>query len=184
VTLLASNDLHQFMVQMLEFLFYRFNDGICARLVTCFELFHIKSRLHLFVLCPTDQRKAPRRNSAGASRPDLLVDPVSGQDVGCYGMPTRLVGPHDGASVVMAILLGVMVLGLHKTHPGMMEMRQRSYRHSALHPLNALISLIDRGPRFSKVHRAFKCLCLSGNLQKQSPEGRSQCLFPPHSELH
>jgi hypothetical protein len=40
VTLLASNDLHQFMVQMFELLFHRFEGGICARLVTCFELCH------------------------------------------------------------------------------------------------------------------------------------------------
>jgi hypothetical protein len=73
----------------------------------------------------------------------------------------------------MTILFGVMVLGLHETHPGMLEMGTCGQRHSTLHPLNAVISLLDRGPRFGKVHRAFKRLCLSGNLKKQCPEGRN-----------
>jgi len=88
-------------------------------------------------------------------------------------MPTRLVGPQDGPRVVMTILLGVMVFGLRETHPGLREMRQSSHGHSSFHTLNALISLLDHGLRLNKVHRAFKRLYLSGDLQKQSPEGRS-----------
>ncbi len=111
---------------------------------------------------------------AGSNRSSHGVNEVAEAfGVGHYGMPTRLVGRHDGPSVVMTILPGVMVLGLHKAHPGMLEMRPRSHGHSAFHTLNALISFLDRGLRPSKVHRAFKRLYVSRDLQNQSPVGCS-----------